>query len=212
MQITPDTGQLIADNLGWPPNYTSDDLYRPMVSIGLGATYLEQQRIRFNGDLFTALAAYNAGPEAASIWSDLSGPDSDLFLEVIRISQTSDYIRSIYEIYSMYRIPVWDNPLSPKNILPQAIALRENVLTDMFHNFFMKNCRIHIGHRNKLIASACPGYDIQTRDRHIQYFRQKFKQGFVGLSLHRRCGQMYFNRPVTQDFHNFVLAGTRRHT
>jgi soluble lytic murein transglycosylase len=103
MQITPDTGQFISDNLGWPLNYTSDDLYRPMISVTLGATYLEQQRFRFNGDLFTALAAYNAGPEAAPIWSDLSGPDSDLFLEVIRISQTSDYIRSIYEIYSMYR-------------------------------------------------------------------------------------------------------------
>ena len=74
-----------------------------MISVGLGATYLEQQRIHFNGDLFTALAAYNAGPGAAPIWSGLSGPDSDLFLEVIRISQTSDYIRSIYEIYSMYR-------------------------------------------------------------------------------------------------------------
>jgi soluble lytic murein transglycosylase len=103
LQITPDTGQLIANNLGWPPNYTSDDLYRPLVSIGLGATYLEQQRVGFNGDLFTALAAYNAGPSAAPIWSNLSGPDPDLFLEVIRISQTSDYIRSIFEIYSMYR-------------------------------------------------------------------------------------------------------------
>jgi soluble lytic murein transglycosylase len=104
MQITPDTGQLISDNLGWPLNYTSDDLYRPLVSIGLGATFLEQQRVSANGDLYSALAAYNAGPAAAPIWSGLSGPDPDLFLEVIRISQTSDYIRSIYEIYSMYRI------------------------------------------------------------------------------------------------------------
>ena len=104
MQITPDTGQIISDNLGWPPNYTSDDLYRPLVSIGLGATFLEQQRVSANGDLYSALAAYNAGPAAAPIWSGLSGPDPDLFLEVIRISQTSDYIRSIYEIYSMYRI------------------------------------------------------------------------------------------------------------
>ncbi len=103
MQITPDTGQLISDNLGWPPNYTSDDLYRPLVSIGLGATYLEQQRVSANGDLFSALAAYNAGPAAAPIWSGLSGPDPDLFLEVIRFSETSGYIRSIYEIYSMYR-------------------------------------------------------------------------------------------------------------
>jgi soluble lytic murein transglycosylase len=103
MQITPDTGQLISDNLGWPPDYTSDDLYRPLISIGLGSSFLAQQRVNFNGDLFTALAAYNAGPAAAPIWSGLSGPDPDLFLEVIRFSQTSDYIRSIYEIYSMYR-------------------------------------------------------------------------------------------------------------
>jgi soluble lytic murein transglycosylase len=103
MQIIPSTGQGISDNLGWPPNYASADLYRPLISVGLGATYLEQQRVRFNGDLFTALAAYNAGPEAAPIWSGLSGPDSDLFLEVIRFSDTSKYIRDIYEIYSMYR-------------------------------------------------------------------------------------------------------------
>ncbi len=62
MQITPGTGQFIVDNLGWPPNYSTDDLYRPFVSIGLGATYLMDQRLRFNGDLSTALAAYNAGP------------------------------------------------------------------------------------------------------------------------------------------------------
>ena len=103
MQITPDTGKFISDNLGWPPDYSSDDLYRPMVSVTLGATYLMKQRLRFNGNLFTALAAYNAGPEAASIWRDLSGPDSDLFVEVIRLEETRNYVRSIYEIYSMYR-------------------------------------------------------------------------------------------------------------
>ena len=103
MQITPDTGQFISDNLGWPPNYTSEDLYRPTVSVTLGATYLAQQRLRFNSDLFTALAAYNAGPEAASIWRNLSGPDSDLFVETVRAEETRNYILSIYEIYSMYR-------------------------------------------------------------------------------------------------------------
>jgi soluble lytic murein transglycosylase len=103
MQITPGTGQFIADNLGWPPNYTSDDLYRPMVSIGLGTSYLRDQQLRFNGDLSTALAAYNAGPDAAAIWRDLSGSDTDLFVEVIRFDETRTYIRSIYEIYAMYR-------------------------------------------------------------------------------------------------------------
>jgi soluble lytic murein transglycosylase len=73
-----------------------------MVSIGLGTSFLQTQRIRFNGDLFTVLASYNAGPEAAPIWRDLSGPDTDLFVEVIRFEETRNYIRSIYEIYAMY--------------------------------------------------------------------------------------------------------------
>jgi soluble lytic murein transglycosylase len=104
MQITPSTGQFIVDNLGWPPNYTSDDLFRPLVSIGMGSSYLMDQRLRFNGDRSTSLAAYNAGPDSASIWRDLSGPDTDLFVEVIRFEETRNYIRSIYEIYAMYRL------------------------------------------------------------------------------------------------------------
>lgn len=103
MQITPDTGDYISNLLGWPPNYSPADLYRPIVSITLGASYLQQQNLRFDNDLYTALAAYNAGPEAAPIWRDLSGPDSDLFLEIIRFGETGNYIRSIYENYYMYR-------------------------------------------------------------------------------------------------------------
>jgi soluble lytic murein transglycosylase len=103
MQITPSTGKFIVDNLGWPPDYSTNDLNRPLVSIDLGTSYLMDQRLRFNGDLSTALAAYNAGPDAAAIWRDLSGPDTDLFVEVIRFDETRTYIRSIYEIYAMYR-------------------------------------------------------------------------------------------------------------
>jgi soluble lytic murein transglycosylase len=103
MQIWPPTGQFIVDNLGWPPNYTSEDLYRPMVSVGLGTSWLMDQRIRFNGELFTTLASYNGGQNAAPIWRDLPGPDPDLFVEVVRSEETRNYIRSIYENYSMYR-------------------------------------------------------------------------------------------------------------
>jgi soluble lytic murein transglycosylase len=103
MQITPDTGQFIADNLGWPPSYTSEDLYRPLISLGLGTHYLMGHRLNFNDELFTTLAAYNAGPNAVSIWRDLSGSDLDLFVEVVRYEETRDYIRSIYEINRMYQ-------------------------------------------------------------------------------------------------------------
>ncbi len=103
MQIMPSTGQEIASAYGWPPNYTADDLYRPIVSVRFGAYYLMNKRVYFNNELYTALAAYNAGPGNAEIWRSLSGSDPDLFIETIRFAETRNYIRSIYEIYWMYR-------------------------------------------------------------------------------------------------------------
>ncbi len=104
MQIVPATGSEVATTLGWPANFTPDDLYRPMVSIRLGARYLDRQRDVFDGDMFAALAAYNGGPGNAQAWLKLSGDDPDLFLEVIRIQETRNYIMQIYEFYNIYRI------------------------------------------------------------------------------------------------------------
>jgi len=103
MQIIPSTGQSIAAQTGWPPGYTDEDLYRPKVSLTFGAHYLAAQRDYFDGQLYPALAAYNAGPGNASIWWDLAGGDPDLFLEIIRYGETRDYIRGIYEIFAIYR-------------------------------------------------------------------------------------------------------------
>jgi soluble lytic murein transglycosylase len=103
MQIWPPTGQDIWNKLGWPPNYTSDDLYRPVVSVRFGTDYLADQRERFEGDLFATLSAYNAGPGNTFIWKALAPDDPDLFLEIIRLEQPQRYIRTIYEIYDIYR-------------------------------------------------------------------------------------------------------------
>jgi soluble lytic murein transglycosylase len=103
MQIIPSTGQSIAQNMGWPPDYTPDDLYRPVVSLNLGARYLMINRDYFDGDLYAALAAYNSGLGNAEIWKDLAGGDPDLFVEIIGFEETRNYIRNIYEIYIVYR-------------------------------------------------------------------------------------------------------------
>jgi soluble lytic murein transglycosylase len=103
MQIIPDTGQYLADRYQWPPGYTDDDLYRPYVSVHLGARYLAEQRDLFDGDLYASLAAYNAGPGNALAWKDLAPDDPDLYLESIRFSQPRDYIRVIYWAFSNYR-------------------------------------------------------------------------------------------------------------
>jgi soluble lytic murein transglycosylase len=43
------------------------------------------RRDRFDGDLYAALAAYNAGPGNAAIWHELAPDDPDLVLDVIRL-------------------------------------------------------------------------------------------------------------------------------
>lgn len=103
MQIVPETGAEIAANMGWPPDYLPEDLYRPQVSLTLGSDYLNRQRGFLDGDLYAALAAYNAGPGNAAAWKELVPPDPDLFLEVIRFEETRNYIRGIYEIFSIYK-------------------------------------------------------------------------------------------------------------
>ncbi len=110
MQITPARGQLIVDGLGWPPNYSTQDLYRPLVNINLSAFHLRDVRLSMNGDLFAALAGYNAGPGTAPIWLALANSDPDLFVEVVRYEETRSYIRSIYEIFAMYQRLYETNP------------------------------------------------------------------------------------------------------
>lgn len=104
MQIIPSTGASIANALGWPSPYDAEDLYRPTVSLRLGAHYLATNRDALGGDMFAALAAYNAGPGNAAEWKAIGGDDPDLLLEVIRFQETRDYIRYIYEIYTIYRM------------------------------------------------------------------------------------------------------------
>lgn len=103
MQIIPSTGEALAEQTGWPPDYEADDLYRPIVSVKLGTRYLHEQRERFAGDLYAALAAYNAGPGNAMAWKALAPDDPDLFLEVVRFSQPRDYIRVISWAFAHYR-------------------------------------------------------------------------------------------------------------
>lgn len=103
MQVIPSTGEQIATELNWPPLYTSEDLYRPLVSIRFGSYYLHKTRDMLGGSVYGGLAAYNAGPGNALVWNQLAGNDPDLFLEIVRFQETRDYIRFIYEIYDTYR-------------------------------------------------------------------------------------------------------------
>ncbi len=103
MQVIPPTGQEIATALGWPPGYETPDLYRPLVSLRFGSWYLAQQRDRFAGALYPALAGYNGGPGNAARWWETAGEDPDLFVEHIGFQETRTYVRRITEHHTKYR-------------------------------------------------------------------------------------------------------------
>jgi soluble lytic murein transglycosylase len=103
MQIIPETGASIAANYGWPLEYKPDDLYRPLVSVKLGAHYLAANQKLLGGSQYAALAAYNGGPGNAVEWKQIAGDDPDFFLETVRFEETRQYIRNIYEMYVIYR-------------------------------------------------------------------------------------------------------------
>ncbi|MCE5208237.1 MAG: tetratricopeptide repeat protein [Chloroflexi bacterium] len=103
MQIVPSTGQEMANYLNWPGNYQDADLYKPVVNIDLGTWYLKRQLDQFGSDdIYVSLAAYNGGPSNADNWYSLAGDDPDLFLEIVRFSETRDYIMLISEAVHLY--------------------------------------------------------------------------------------------------------------
>ncbi|MEA3309519.1 MAG: tetratricopeptide repeat protein [Chloroflexota bacterium] len=104
MQVIPPTGAQIAEALAWPPDYETEDLYRPLVSVRFGTWYLAQQRERFEGELYPALAGYNGGPGNAARWWEAAGEDRDLFVELIGFQETRTYVERITEHYEKY---VW---------------------------------------------------------------------------------------------------------
>jgi soluble lytic murein transglycosylase len=101
-QVIPGTGEYIASELQWP-DYQHSDLFRPYAGIEFGAFYLDEQLERFDGNVYAALAGYNAGPGRALNWLELSGGDPDLFMNTISIDSTRLYVQRIYSYYNIYR-------------------------------------------------------------------------------------------------------------
>lgn len=101
-QVMPATGADIADRLDWP-DYVNEDLYRPYVGLAFGAYYLAEQLRLFEGDVYAALSAYNAGPGNAARWYAQAAHDPDLYLETVDYRETRLYIQRIYTGFVVYR-------------------------------------------------------------------------------------------------------------
>jgi soluble lytic murein transglycosylase len=100
-QVIPATGATIAGRLGLT-GFRPEELFDPARGIAFGAFHLADRVRMYNGDVFRAVAAYNAGPEAVATWAP-GGDDADLFVEAIDYGETRSYVKLIYEYQSIYR-------------------------------------------------------------------------------------------------------------
>ena len=77
------------------PRPSRADLYDPETSIRLGAARLATLIEKYSGQLPVALAAYNAGENAAERWLPEHPMDSDIWTENIPYNETRAYVRRV---------------------------------------------------------------------------------------------------------------------
>ena len=94
LQMVPDTARRTARAFK-RPRPTPDDLFDPNVGVVLGSAHLRELVDRFGGQTIVALAAYNAGPNAAARWIPQQPVEADVWIENIPYNETRTYVQRI---------------------------------------------------------------------------------------------------------------------
>jgi len=96
LQILPETSQKLTSS--------SVDLLNPENSIELGARYLSELMNKMNGQLYLALASYNAGEEQVTSWlKRFPNQEPILFIDLIPYRETREYVGAVLRNYYWYR-------------------------------------------------------------------------------------------------------------
>ena len=93
-QLQHATAQIAASH--WQlPKPSRADLYDPATNIRLGAARLTSLIEKYDAEIPVALAAYNAGENAADRWLPEQPIDSDVWIENIPYNETRAYVRRV---------------------------------------------------------------------------------------------------------------------
>ncbi|MFN8483956.1 MAG: transglycosylase SLT domain-containing protein [Anaerolineae bacterium] len=101
-QVMPTTGESVARAMGMT-DFDAADLFKPSVNVPIGAAFLSQQLKRFDGEVWAAVAAYNAGPNAVPRWQKASS-DPDAQIEAVDYPETRTYLQRVLGAWAMYHM------------------------------------------------------------------------------------------------------------
>lgn len=100
MQLMPKTAAMLAKD-----SYKGrDSLFDPELNIGLGTRFFADRLKQFDGNIFVAIASYNAGPDAVSQWlKEREGFELDEFIEDMPYRETRNYVKKVFRSYMEYQ-------------------------------------------------------------------------------------------------------------
>ena len=104
MQLLPSTAQRVAANNDIVITAPAQQLLTPALNIKLGALYLRDVTARYRHNLLAAIAAYNAGEEAADAWTQRRAhPDPQVWIELIPFGTTRTYVKRVQRNLQVYQ-------------------------------------------------------------------------------------------------------------
>lgn len=102
-QFTLQTARRFSEQLGIE-EFRASDLYRPEISIRLGAAYLSDLNRQFGETTHAIVASYNAGENQARVWlSHCFSRELAEYYTKVGFDQTRNYLRKVFTSWAQYR-------------------------------------------------------------------------------------------------------------
>ena len=104
MQLMDTTASEISSNIATDVSFESSQLFDAETNIRIGVKYLSELLEKYDGNLYVALAAYNAGIGNVDRWINegtIKADGSDI--ENIPYKETNNYVRKIVRDYDIYK-------------------------------------------------------------------------------------------------------------
>ena len=103
MQLIPSTARQVGSRLGLR-RFSIEELYRPQLNIELGVEHLRELLEEFQGNLFPAIASYNAGGEVVRRWlQNCTTEEPEEFLLEIKFEETRKFVQRVMRSYWRYK-------------------------------------------------------------------------------------------------------------